>query len=156
MPTETTVRKIVSGGQTGADRGGLDAAVAMGLPHGGWCPAGRRAEDGRVPGAYRLSETSGASYEQRTEMNVRDSDGTVVFTLGPMTPGSRRTVRCASDLRRPCLHIALDTETEPSARLRQWCVQHGITTLNVAGTRESKARGIQDRVRAVVVDALRS
>lgn len=57
------VEKIISGGQTGADRGGLDAAIALGIPHGGWCPKGRRAEDGKVPKRYRLRETSGANYQ---------------------------------------------------------------------------------------------
>lgn len=150
-----TVRKIVSGGQTGADRGGLDAAISLGLEHGGWCPRGRRAEDGIIPAAYRLSETSSASYTERTDLNVRDSDATVVFTLGPMTPGSRRTMQTADAWDKPSLHLALDAETEPTVRLRQWCVEHGVGALNVAGSRESKAHGIQERVRDIVVTALR-
>ena len=144
------VRKIVSGGQTGADRGGLDAAIGLGIEHGGWCPRGRRAEDGTIPNAYRLSETSCVSYTERTDLNVRDSDATVVFTLGPMTPGSRRTMQPAIAMNKPSLHLALDVDAEPTARLRQWCVEHGVVTLNVAGSRESKARGLQQRTREVV------
>ena len=75
------VEKIVSGGQTGADRAGLDFAIAHGIPHGGWCPKGRKAEDGTIPERYGLSETSRADYLQRTEANVRESDGTVIFTV---------------------------------------------------------------------------
>ena len=149
------VRKIVSGGQTGADRGGLEAAIALGLEHGGWCPRGRQAEDGLIPEIYRLSETSSASYTQRTDMNVRDSDGTAVFTLGPMTPGSWRTIRTAKAWDKPSVHIALDVESDPTTKLHQWCVDGKIGTLNVAGSRESKAHGIQERVRDVVVAALR-
>ena len=149
------VCKIISGGQTGADRGGLDAAIALGLEHGGWCPRGRRAEDGRVPEKYRLSEASTTSYTQRTDLNVRDSDATVVFTLTALTPGSWRTIHTATAWGRPSLHVALDTEPAPIERLRTWCLEHGVVTLNVAGSRESKARGIQERTRAVVLGALR-
>jgi hypothetical protein len=153
--TPEVVRKIVSGGQAGADRGGLDAAIALGLEHGGWCPRGRRAEDGLIPEVYRLSETSSASYTQRTDMNVRDSDGTVVFTLGRMTPGSWRTIQTARAWSKPSLHVALDVESDPTTKLRQWCVERRIGTLNVAGSRESKARGIQGRVRDIVTAAIR-
>jgi hypothetical protein len=73
--------KIVSGGQTGADRAALDWAIFHDLPHGGWCPKGRKAEDGVIPDQYQLTETSSASYPQRTQWNVRDSDGTVIFTM---------------------------------------------------------------------------
>ncbi|MCH7226767.1 YpsA SLOG family protein [Haloferula sp. A504] len=69
------IERIVSGGQTGADRAGLDAAIAAGLPHGGWCPRGRKAEDGPLPKRYLLTETKSASYLTRTEWNARDSDG---------------------------------------------------------------------------------
>ena len=72
--------KIVSGGQTGADRGGLDASIHCELPHGGWCPKGRKAEDGRIPDKYQLVEMSTSDYLSRTEANVVDSDATVVFT----------------------------------------------------------------------------
>ncbi len=97
----------------------------------------RRAEDGPIPAAYQLSETWGASYTERTDLNVRDSDATVVFTLGPMTPGSRRTMQTAIAMNKPSLHLALDVDAEPTARLRQWCVEHGVATLNVAGSRAS-------------------
>ena len=90
------ILKIFSGGQTGADRAGLDFALAHGLPHGGWCPRGRKAEDGPIDARYQLQESPSADYPQRTEWNVRDSDGTVVFSLAPvLTGGSKKTVELA-------------------------------------------------------------
>ncbi len=84
------LQKIISGGQTGADRAALDFAIARGIPHGGWCPRGRLAEDGTIPALYQLSETPGPDHAQRTEWNVRDSDGTVIFSIAPaLTGGSR-------------------------------------------------------------------
>src|SRR5687768_10043060 len=82
---------IISGGQTGADRAALDAAMVCGVPHGGWCPNGRTAEDGPLPECYLLTETAGASYLARTEKNVKDSDGTLIFTMGLLSGGSART-----------------------------------------------------------------
>lgn len=83
------ISKIVSGGQTGADRGGLDAAIELGIPHGGWCPKGRKSEDGVIPEKYLLKEMSSADYLKRTEQNVVDSDATVIFTYGQPTGGSK-------------------------------------------------------------------
>jgi hypothetical protein len=132
------LRKIVSGGQTGADRGGLDAAVALGIPHGGWCPKGRRAEDGAVPARYRLRETTSREYQPRTKANVRDSDGTVIFTSGHLEGGSRFTSETALDTGKPVLH------------LDHWLVAERIHTLNVAGSRGSKAKELHARVVAVL------
>jgi hypothetical protein len=81
------IQKIVSGGQTGADRAALDYAIAIGIPHGGWCPKGRKAEDGPIDRRYALAETPRADCLQRTEWNVRDTDGTVIFTVGAKAPG---------------------------------------------------------------------
>ncbi len=87
------IRKIVSGGQTGADRAALDWAMSRGVPHGGWCPKGRRAEDGPIPARYCLQETEAANYLVRTEQNIVDSDGTVIFTLkAVLSGGSKRTL----------------------------------------------------------------
>lgn len=139
------ISKLVAGGQTGADRGGLDAAIALGIPHGGWCPKGRRAEDGKVPARYALRETDASNYQNRTRRNVVDSDGTVVFTPGEPTGGSRLTVEIAREVGKPCLH--LDTKslavlaTDATKAFQAWIIQHGVRTLNVAGARESKAPG---------------
>src|SRR5262249_30865636 len=99
--------KIVSGGQTGADRAALDWAIEHGLEHGGWCPLGRKAEDGAIPARYQLEETPTDRWEQRTEWNVRDSDGTAIFTMAEMlTGGSLTTVEFARVFGRPCLHVS--------------------------------------------------
>src|SRR6478735_3602017 len=91
-----TMERVVSGGQTGADRAALDWAIAKGIPHGGWCPKGRKAEDGPIDNGYRLQETPSANYVQRTEWNVRDSDSTVIFSIGEtLTGGSKKTVDLA-------------------------------------------------------------
>jgi len=150
------VVRIVSGGQTGADRGGLDAAIALGIEHGGWCPAGRVAEDGQVPRAYALRETTSAEYAVRTRANVRDSDGTVVFTRGAATGGSALTLQAARRIGKPVLHVDLaKLDGEAAAeRVRGWCAQGSIAVLNVAGSRESKAQGIGDEVRRVLLRAL--
>jgi len=86
------VTKIISGGQTGADRGGLEAAIRCNVPHGGWCPHGRQAEDGVVPEKYRLREMDSPEYQARTEANVLDADATVIFTQGAPTGGSFETI----------------------------------------------------------------
>src|ERR1022692_3703229 len=90
------LQKIVSGGQTGADRAALDFAIEHGIPHGGWCPKGRRSEEGPIDVRYELKETPSTVYLQRTEWNARDSDGTVVFSIGPtLSGGSKKTVSLA-------------------------------------------------------------
>jgi len=98
---------IVSGGQTGADRAALDYAIQHGIPHGGWCPRGRLAEDGPLAEIYRLRETPSRQYAERTRWNVRDSDATLVFTLSAETSGGTAlTIELAQRQGKPCLHIA--------------------------------------------------
>lgn len=149
------VEKLVSGGQTGADRAALDIAMALGLPHGGWCPKGRKAEDGTIPLCYALVETPCGGYPQRTEWNVRDSDGTAVFTWArTASGGSRKTISIARGLGRPCLHIARDGGGDAATLLRDFIVRDQIAVLNVAGSRESKEPGIGDWVRSVLTTTL--
>lgn len=150
------VTSIVSGGQTGADRGGLDAAIALGIDHSGWCPAGRRAEDGAVPFAYNLRETLATEYSVRTKLNVRDSDGTVVFTRGAPKGGSALTIDYARSIGRPVLHLDLAEvdRTEAADRVRTWCADHNIQILNVAGSRDSHAPGIGAATHLVLLLAL--
>ena len=133
------VEKLISGGQTGADRAALDFALAHNIPHGGWCPRGRRAEDGALETQYALRETPDADYPQRTEWNVRDSDGTVIFSIGPeLTGGSKLTAEFATRQGRPWLHLSQETHGESAAgRLREFVQQHAIRVLNVAGPRAS-------------------
>jgi hypothetical protein len=148
-----TVKKIVSGGQTGVDRAALDVALALGLRCGGWCPKGRRAEDGRIPERYPLRETPTAAYPQRTEWNIRDSDGTLVLTVGSRDRGTALTLALAARLGRPCLELDLRTQPQ-AARVREWAHRRRIETLNVAGPRESRAPGIAAQARTLLRAAL--
>ncbi len=150
------LERIISGGQTGADRAALDAALAGGFPHGGWCPRGRLAEDGPIDGRYQLSETEDASYPVRTECNVRDSDGTVILTLVVLGGGSALTADFARRHRKPWLHLRLDEMEDAGAveRLREFIHGNGIRTLNVAGSRASTEPGIYERCRAIVAAVL--
>ena len=145
------VEKIVSGGQTGVDRAALDFALEHDIPHGGWCPRGRLAEDGPIESGYELKETPDAEYWQRTEWNVRDSDGTVIFSVSAeLTGGSALTRDLALAYGKPCLHLSkqLDGEAAP-IRLREFIQRHGIKVLNLAGPRlstEPGARAFASRV----------
>jgi hypothetical protein len=144
---------LIAGGQTGADRAALDWAIAEGVRHGGWCPRGRKTEDGPLPAAYLLQETPASGYLQRTEWNVRDSDATLIFTLSDkLDGGSKRTAQFADRLGKPWLHVRPGVHPKFVARflaLRQ------VGTLNVAGKRESSAPGIALFVREVLSQALR-
>lgn len=122
------------------DRAALDAALEAGLPCGGWCPKGRKAEDGSIAARYPLTETPSADYGQRTEWNVRDSDGTLVLNVGALAGGTAQTVDIARRLRKPCLVVDLAHPPEPSEALA-WLDAHRIRVLNVAGPRESKSPG---------------
>ena len=147
---------IISGGQTGADRAALDWAIRHGFSHDGWCPKGRKTEDGPLPAMYRLHETPSPAYLQRTEWNVRDSDATLIFTLTDrLDGGSRRTLEFAEKLGRPWLHFRPGVHPKFIARFNE---RHAVTRLNVAGKRESSAPGIAQFVSnalsaAVMIDA---
>jgi Circularly permutated YpsA SLOG family len=148
-PLGASVRKIVSGGQTGVDRAALDAAIAMGIEHGGWCPRGRRAEDGAMDERYRLRETESRKYHVRTECNVRDSDGTLILFCGELSGGTEYTRKCARLHGKP--HLAIDLAAAGRLReIREWLAEHAIETLNVAGPRESTAPGIYEQAFALL------
>src|SRR5215467_7648011 len=125
------IQKIVSGGQTGVDRGALDAALALATPTGGWVPRGRLAEDGRVPDEYPLQETATTAYEERTRLNVRDSDGTLIISHGPPRGGSLVTFEAAVDLGRPYKHLDLSAVSlsEAIEAAHDWIDAHDISTL---------------------------
>ncbi|PSQ83211.1 MAG: molybdenum cofactor carrier [Bacteroidetes bacterium QS_1_65_9] len=147
------LEKIVSGGQAGVDRAALDAALAHGVPVGGWCPQGRRAEDGRIPERYPLQETPSEKYAQRTAWNVRDSDGTLVIAPAPLDGGTALTKDEAEQQDRPVLHIRPD-DPVPVPMIRAWGTEHDMRVLNVAGPRASEEDGIYDAARAVLDDLL--
>jgi hypothetical protein len=134
-----TALTIISGAQTGADRAGLDFAIAKKIPHKGWCPKGRKAEDGVIPPQYQLQETPSSGYLQRTEWNTRDSDATLIFTMGAsLSGGSKRTAEFARKHKKPFLHIFLGSEAPTPAHIVAFIRENHVTLLNVAGTRGSK------------------
>lgn len=140
------ISKIVSGAQTGVDRAALDVALELSVPCGGWCPRGRRAEDGLLPPRYVLQETPLADYAQRTEWNVRDSDGTLILYEGTMSGGTALTADLAARYRKACLAVDLGQEV-PVEWVASWLWERGIQVLNVAGPRESQSPGIYERAR---------
>jgi hypothetical protein len=144
--------KIVSGGQTGADRAALDWAIEHGMPHGGWCPKGRKAEDGTIPARYAMQETPDDNPVQRTEWNVRDSDGTVIFSIKPrLTGGSKTTEELVHRHGKPVLHLCQGAQREaPELALRRFIREHRIRVLNVAGPRASEEPGVAEFVRKVL------
>ena len=135
------LNRILSGGQTGVDRAALDVGLALGLAVGGWCPRGRRAEDGRIPDRYPLVETPERNYQTRTRRNIEDSDGTLILNLGKLDGGTALTVAHARQIGKPCLVVALEAGIEP-ASFRDWLAANRIAVLNVAGPRESKRPGV--------------
>jgi hypothetical protein len=142
--------KIFSGGQTGVDRGALIAAIELGLSHGGWCPRGRLAEDGRIPDIFRLRETESADNAARTEKNVLDSDATLILYCRQLRGGTELTYRLAQRHVRPVYLVDLEDEIDFDA-VRQWLATERIETLNVAGPRESQSPGIEAAAREFVV-----
>lgn len=133
------IEKIVSGGQTGVDRGALDAALGSGLPCGGWCPPGRQAEDGVIPDRYPLHCLQQGGYGQRTQRNVIDSDGTLIIHHDRLSGGTRLTLEFCIQQQKPLQLI-------DAAEVSVWCAapllrdfidKNGIHVLNVAGPRES-------------------
>ena len=148
----TTLRKIVSGGQTGVDRGALDAALALGFDCGGWCPAGRRAEDGRIPPDYPLEELERGGYKARTVRNLLDSDGTLILYRTELDGGTRLT-RDECDRRgRPWLAIDAGDHSpaQAASAAMAFVRRHRIEVLNVAGPRASKWPDGRDHAEAVI------
>ena len=136
--------RIVSGGQTGADRGALDFAIQHGYIHGGWAPHGRLAEDGVIPAKYQLMEIADGGYRQRTRRNVADSDATLIVNLGELDGGTLGTQVFAEKSSKPCLVVQADPgiSEEMGDSVLAWWRQHDVKILNVAGRRESKRPGI--------------
>ena len=137
------VLMIISGGQTGVDRAALDFAIARQIPHGGCCPAGRRAADGVLDARYQLVETESSGYRQRTKHNVRDADATLIIYRGRLEGGSLLTRDLATGHGKPLLLCDLHAPTEELlAAWQDWLVSHPIAILNIAGPSEARNPGI--------------
>ncbi|WP_414572731.1 putative molybdenum carrier protein [Nostoc sp. CCY 9925] len=147
--------KIVSGGQTGADRAALDWAIAHQIPHGGWCPKGRKAEDGVINLRYNLTETPSDEYCQRTEWNVRDSDGTVIFSIAKkLFAGTLLTAELAQKSQKPFIHICKEFTLNPASELLLFISNYKIVNLNIAGTRASHEPEVYQFVKSTLEEAI--
>lgn len=133
--------RVISGGQSGVDRAALDVALELGLDCGGWCPAGRRAEDGPIGARYPLTETETVDYAERTRRNVADADATLVLCQGVLMGGTLLTVQLAGAQGKPCLVIDLRRAWAPR-EVQVWLDACAVRTLNVGGPRHSGAPGI--------------
>lgn len=164
--TDLRAITILSGGQTGADRAALDFAIAHGIPYGGWCPRGRLAEDGPIDARYELQETPSRRYAQRTEWNVRDSDGTLVCTIAKRASGGTGlTLACTRRFEKPALHLSRNVLTTQHGvewlsagvtALLAFIDVHRVRTLNVAGPRGSQEPEIAAFVEQLLTQALAS
>jgi hypothetical protein len=150
------ITKIISGGQTGADRSALDFAIDNNISHGGWIPKGRITETGQLPDKYHLHEMATTSYDKRTEQNVIDSDGTVIVSHRNLTGGSALTQTFTIKHHKPCLHLNMNnaTITEAAGSLNNWIEKNDIKILNVAGSRASKDDKIYQVTRDILEAAL--
>jgi len=137
-------KKIIAGGQTGTDRAALDFAIAHGIPHGGWCPKGRKAEDGAISSIYQLNEMATVHYLKRTKQNIVDSDATLILNFGDLGGGTLRTIQLAEQLNKPFITVQLDRDdlANQIEETYNWIREVCGDRLNVAGPRESKRPGV--------------
>jgi len=147
-----SIKKIISGGQTGADQAALDIAMELNIPHGGMIPRGRRTEAGPLAGEYHLQEMATSSYPQRTEKNVLNSEGTLIISYGKLNGGSALTRQLAKKHKRPWLHLDMNKWLMADAvRITQkWISRHEVEILNVAGPRASKSPKIYETVKEIL------
>ena len=134
------LRKIISGGQIGADQGALDAAIKYNFPHGGWIQKGRNTQGGTLPDKYHLKEMFVSGYKERVEKNVIKSDGTVIISHGDLSGGADYSQQMTEKHNRPCLHI--DLRRTPafmaSSEINTWIIENDIEIMNVTGSRVSE------------------
>jgi hypothetical protein len=145
------LKRVISGGQTGADIGGLKAAKACGIPTGGWMPKGYLTEDGPRPEyerLYGMLALPTTEYTKRTRRNVEFARGTICIARRWNADGVAATIRYAEELQRPLLKVTYPESSRSQQKVTpeevfQWLVQNNIFILNVAGNRESNAEGIE-------------
>jgi len=134
------LKKIISGGQVGADQAAFDAAIKYNFPHGGWIQKGRKTEDGILPYGYKLKELKSGAHPNYTERNVINSDGTLIISHGTLKGGSVLPRKLAKEHNRPCFHIDLNETLAfiSASKINSWIIEHKIEILNVVGSRASK------------------
>lgn len=149
---KSPISVIISGGQTGVDRAALDFALDFGITCGGWCPKGRRSDDGEIPGKYPLKETSSQEYTVRTRKNILSSDGTLIIVKqGVMDRGTQLTHSICLERGKP-VFIAFSVKQKPE--FVEWIISNRIKTMNVAGCRENTHPGIHDFAYALLMELL--
>ena len=147
-----SIKKIISGAQTGADRAGLDFAIRNDISHGGWVPKGRIAEDGIIPDIYNVVETKSAKYPPRTAANIKDAEATLIFTGNTLDRGTLLTVKLCKSMNKPYLLIniekmaALNAYSIETRKISDWLDKIKPESLNMAGNRESYLPGMYKRV----------
>ncbi len=150
-----TIKKIISGGQTGVDRASLDVAVNNNIQCGGHCPKGRKAEDGVIPEHYPLIETSSDDYKERTSLNIMNSDGTLIIIDKTRDKGTQTTIDLLREHHKPLIICDLSVIVNPK-QIRSWIFRNKIRTLNIAGPRESNCPGIYkqsyDFIQTIMID----
>lgn len=167
MKNQPSLSKIISGGQTGVDRAALEVAMFLEIPHGGWCPKGRRSEDGPISEIFDLIETPSFNYTVRTEKNVVESDGTLILYRDVITRGTGLTVNYAKRHNRPYLCVDLREMSETGAisdqdneaietaaqEILTWLADQNINVLNIAGPRESTTPHINSQSHTLLLNA---
>ena len=146
------LKKIISGGQIGAEQAALDAAIRYNFPHGGWIQKGRKTEDGTLPYEYKLKELKSGAYPNYTERNVINSDGTLIISQGKLKGGSALPKKLAKEHNRPCFHVDLN-ETPAfiaASKINSWIIEHNIEILNVVGSRASKDPKIYEDTKYII------
>ncbi len=143
----------MDGFQTGADLAAADAARFLDIDNWGWTPRGRRNENGLIPNDYNCKETESYGYRDRTLFNVRDSDATLVFSIGPATGGTYYTIMCCEKLKKPYLFIDLK-KLKSERKILAWLKEINPQVLNVAGSRASKHPEIYWLVRTLLIEVL--
>lgn len=157
------INEVVSGGQTGVDRAALDIAIKYKIKHGGWCPSGRKAEDGIIPSQYQLQEAPAPSAEQslnqeaiyniRTELNARDSDGTLIILKTEPIGGTLYTLEMLKKYQKPYFLYNITTHSNMDT-LVTWLSENKIQKLNIAGPRASQTLGIYESTYQVLQQML--
>jgi hypothetical protein len=150
------LKKIISGGQVGADQVALDAAIKCNFPHGGWIQKGRKTKSGILPDKYELEEMSVAGYKERIEQNVKDSDGTVIISHGNLTGGADYSMKMTERHKRPTLHIDLEETSAfiAASQINTWVIDNNIEVLNVTGSRASEDPDIYRNTMYILEDSI--